>query len=587
MLLVLFSFILSAVVSSQVFEHLPHLEDEDAYLWEARALAGGQAVLTSTDPSRPFWQPFVLDREGKRFGKYPLGWPGLLAVGVLLGQTWVINAFLAAATVALTYRLGREIFNPDTGVFAAGLVAFSPMALLLNGTLMGHTSALCTTMLFLYAYWRMTRERRTLLWGVVAGIALGLTVINRPVAGIAVAAPLIALSAVRLIRAFFEARIVARNLDSARINLTELLQTLKPLLALSVITVVIALIIPLFNWMATGDPSKNLYTMVWSYDSLGFGEGHGRNIHTLEKGLRQTRWDLSLTAADVFGWQTGSIDANAREHILNEADYWPNVGLSWLLLPFGLLIGFRRRWWWWAIWLALGAFIFMQTTNLPKELLQNPQFAYLWMGGGAVWVLIPFTFLLFRKPDDQQIWTYVLLAIPLGLIGLHIAYWIGSQRYSTRYYYEMLGAFALLSAIPLGWLARRFDRLSVYIVFAGLMVYSLMGYSKPRIEPLYRFNWVSPELIEAVNSRRTGDATVLVIVQGTDVRWRSYGSLMVSTSPYLDSDIVAAWDNQQPGMRDAIIALFPGRQVIQMTADGNRACFGDTMEGECYGEPPS
>jgi len=624
----LFSFAMAALVSQRVFERLPHLEDEVAYLFQARTLARGQAVIDSPQPARPYWQPFVVDLNGKRFGKYPPGWPGMLAAGVLLGEMWVINAFLAALTVGLTYRLGREIFDADTGVFAAALTAFSPMALMLNGTLMGHTAALFTTTLFLYAYWRLTRGKRAVRWAVMAGAALGLTVINRPLAGLAIAAPLVAYSGVRLVLAWARPETPPPNrirvpkhgegeeenshplalspemereqednphpqplsLRARGVGKTErwdsLRRVLGGLLVLAGVTAVLAAAIPAYSYMATGDARKNLYTLVWSYDQVGFGEGYGRNVHTLEKGIRQTRWDLSMMAADVFGWQTGSFGPEQVDHILNQANYWDNVGLSWILIPFGLLIGFKRRWWWWAIWLAAGTVIFMQTTTLPVDTLRDPKFALLWMGGGAVWMLIPFVFLLIGKVDEQQTWTWVLLTIPLCLIGLHIAYWIGSQRYSTRYYFEGLVPLALLSGLALSWLGRRTDRLAIYILVGAVMIYSLLAYSQPRITPLYRFNWVSTELIDAVNARREGDRPVLVIVSGTDVRWRSYGSLMVVTSPFLDSDIVAALDSGAPGVRDSILARFPDRQVIELTATMNWACFGETLEGECYGDPP-
>jgi 4-amino-4-deoxy-L-arabinose transferase-like glycosyltransferase len=573
LLLIFTSFFLSALVSERVFERLPHLEDEMAYLWQAKALAHGQTVLTLPQPVRPFWQPFVVDRFGKRFGKYSLGWPGILAIGVLLGQTWVVNAFLGALTVALTYRLGREIFGADTGLIAAALVAFSPMALLLNGTLMGHTSALFTATLFFYAYWRMERGKYALRWGLIAGCALGLTLINRPLAGVAVGAPLIAWSGVRLIRTLIK-----------KGGMAELRRLLSPLMGLGGITLLLLLVIPAYNYAAIGDPSQNLYLLVWSYDRVGFGPGYGAHGHTLEKGIRQTRWDLSLTAADIFGWETGTISPQDQVHLLNAGDYWPHIGLSWILLPFGLLIGFKRRWLWWVLWLAAGTAILIYTTNnvLPAQ-LQNPTFSYLWMAGGALWILIPFTFLLRGKSDDQINWTWLLLAISVSLVGLHIAYWIGSQRYSTRYYYEALSAFALLSAIPLGWLAKRW-RWPVYGALLALLLFSLYSYSMPRINALYRFNWVSPELIQAVEARREGNRPVLVLITGADVKWRAYGSLMASTNPFLDSDIVAAWNYGQSDVRDSILKLFPDRQVIEMTASGNRACFGDTMQGQCYGE---
>ncbi len=198
--LAFFAFFMSALVSRTVFERLPHLEDEVAYLYQARMYAGGNLVIPTPEPRRAYWMPFLIDQGGQRFGKYTPGWSMQLTLGTLMGQEWVINAFFAALSVALVYRLGREIFNADVGVIAAALTAFSPMALLLDGTLMGHTSALFATTFFLYAYWRIERGRHALLWGAAAGIALGLLVANRPITGIALALPLILWSLVRLVR---------------------------------------------------------------------------------------------------------------------------------------------------------------------------------------------------------------------------------------------------------------------------------------------------------------------------------------------------------------------------------------------------
>jgi hypothetical protein len=610
LLLVVFSMGMSYFISDRTFEHLPHLEDEVAYLWEAKLLARGQTVIDSPAPRRAYWQPFVVDFSENRFGKYTLGWPLILSIGALLGQAWVVNAFLSGLTVALVYRLGLEIFNADAGVFAAALTAFSPMALLLNGTLMGHTAALFTTMLFMYAYWRMEQGRYALRWAIVAGFALGFCVVNRPLAGLALAAPFVAWSGMRLLQSLLRrptssealpaestledigTRYIASESTS---RWSALKATLFPLLALAVVTSVILGIIPAFNYAATGDASKNLYTLVWNYDQVGFGEGYGRNIHTLEKGLRQTRWDLSLTAADLFGWQAQSLlDANREvkpeleQQLLYEGDYWPPVGLSWLLLPFGMLVGFRRRFWFFAIWLILGGIIFAQSTTLPPTQLQEPKFAILWMIGAALYLCIPIiAFLFWKRHDSQAEWTYLLLAFSLFLILLHVAYWIGSQRYSTRYYFEMVAPLALISALPLAWLARRWKRWPVYGLVTIALVYFLVIYSLPRVNVLRRFNWVSPELIAAVQSHREGNEPVLVLIKGADVRWRALGSLMAVTSPLLDSDIVAAIDNTSPGFRDQILDRFPDRQIIEMTAAGNYICFGAALEGECYGETPA
>ena len=268
-----------------------------------------------------------------------------------------------------------------------------------------------------------------------------------------------------------------------------------------------------------------------------------------------------------------------------QAVYWPPVGVSWALIPLGLAVAGRRRWAAWAIWLGTGIAAFMLTTNLPVETLRDPAFAYGWLALAAIWLTLPFAFLIVGQPNRQAAWATVLLAVPLALIVLHSAYWIGAQVYSTRYYFEGLAAAALLSALPLAALARRWRRWPVYAGLAAILLYSLYAYSTPRITPLYRFNYVTPALNAAVEARRDG-RPALVIVAGSEVRWRALGSLMAVTSPFLDSPVVAAIDNLQPGTRAAIQARFPARQVIEMYAVGNRACFDAAMAGECYGAPP-
>jgi len=510
LLLAFFAFTMSALVSRAVFERLPHLEDEVAYLFQAKTLAGGQLTVAIPEPRRAYWQPFVVDYDetGQRFGKYPPGWPLLLAAGVLSGQAWLVNALFAAMTVALVYRLGRELFSPDTGAIAAALTAFSPMALLLNGTLMGHTAALWTAVLFMYALLRVERGRGALRWGALGGLALGLLVINRPLTAVGVAAPFVVYAALRLLAAL-------------RGGWRPFAQALRPLLALAAITLIVGAAVPLYSYAATGDPTKNLYTLVWPYDRVGFGECCGRSGHTIEKGIRHLRFDLSLMAADLYGWQVGRITPELQAHLRTESGYWPPLGLSWLLLPFGLLAGARRR------------------------------------------------------------WTWLLALSAISLMAAHLAYWIGAQRYSTRYYFEALAALSLISALPLAWLIARSRRRGlVYAALALALVYSLYAYSTPRIQALYRFNEISRETLEGVAARRDGDRPVLVLVSGPDsgdrrVRWRALGALMAVTSPYLDSEIVGAWDTLRPGVRAAILARFPERQVIEMRAEGNFAYFVD------------
>jgi 4-amino-4-deoxy-L-arabinose transferase-like glycosyltransferase len=556
-LLCLAAFALSAILSRTVFERLPHLEDELAYLWQARTYAGGNWVIPTPEPEDAFWQPFVVDHNGLRFGKYTPGYPLILMIGIWLGQMWIINALLGALAVGLVFRLGSAIFDPDTGLIAAALTAFSPMALLLNATLMGHALALCCAALFMWSMWQVEQRPRPLIWGVIGGLALGLLIATRALTAVAVVLPFAAWSLRRLL--------AARRRRAVFI----------PLAVLTVCALPGAALIPIYSHAATGDPLKNLYTLVWSYDRVGFGEGAGRNVHTLEKGIRHARYDLSLTAADLFGWQIGMLNDAARTHLTTRSDYYPQIGVSWALLPLALAVIYRWRALWIALWLAgLAAWVIAPHLIDGGRLTRDPAFAYIWVASALIAALLPA--LLARTARAR--WAGLLMAVGLCIVGVQVAYWIGSQRYSTRYFYEALPALAILSAVPLAWIARRRLRGAVYGLVGAALVYSFVTYSLPRIDVLYRYNRISPELIEGIQARRDGDRPVLALVNGTNVRWRSFGALMAVTSPYLDSEIVAAWNfrgSASDAVREQILARFPDRQVIELEAVENQAWFID------------
>jgi hypothetical protein len=598
--LALFAFFMTGLVAERVFEGLPHLEDELAYLFQAKVFAGGQVVVETPEPRSVYWQPFVIDSNttGYRFGKYTPGWPALLALGVLMGQLWVVNGLLAALTVVLVYRFGREVFNPETGIIAALLTSFSPAALLLNASLMSHTAGLFWTMLFIYAYWRMEKGQKAMIWGAVAGLALGALAASRPLTTVAIALPFVLWSGLRLLRA---AAIDEETGLSLRINRDYFWQSLKPLLLLSACTLLLASSIPAFSWVATGNPRQNLYELVWNYDKVGFGQGYGRNTHRLAKGYNHARFDLSLTAADLFGWQFTPIGDEEINHFVNEADTYPTTAYSFVLLPIGLLFGLlfydRKRWMVHLMWLSVWALLAFYWVNLPSE-LQNPsshfrklfesfqlmgtgldgayfslvddsRFSWIWIITALVWIYLPLVAFIKNK-SPQSVYTWLMLTLVLGIVVVQMTYWIGSQRYSTRYYYEALGAAAILTALPLGWLAQRVGRWLILPALLALSIFTLYFYSTPRIDTLYHFNFVRGDLLTQVREEAVDERPILVIVNGPTqpdserVRWQSYGALLAVMSPYFDSEIVVVRDTG--GLHDELIATYPNRQVVELDA---------------------
>ena len=497
--LVALAFCASLWVSRHIFERLPHLEDEVAYLYQARIFARGEIVMDTPPLRTAFWQPFIVDYNGNRFSKYTPGWSLMLSLGVWLGTPWIINAWLSALGGALVWRFTREVYDQHTARFALILMVSSPMLLLLNGSLMGHSWALVCTWGFIYSFWRMTRSHQAIRWGMIGGLWLGGLIVNRPLTAIGISAPFVVISAVVCVRALLH-----RNK-----------QLLWASIALATVALCVALLIPLYRWVATGNPWLNPYTLVWSYDRVGFGEAFGRNGHTLGKGIRHLREDLSVSMADAFGWQWGQFDVMDKIHLLAESGSYPDIGMSWVLLPFGLA------------WLVWGA------------------------------------------SNRQRGWAIVLASVIVSLLGVHVAYWIGSQRYSTRYYMEALPAFAILSALGLAFLRQHLGNRIVFPFLGAVLAFTLFSYTLPRLKILHGFNGVSLQKLEVLEPYRAMDAPILVIVMGDAISWRAGGTYMVMTSPYLDSEIVLARDKSNGLFRDDLRRLFADRVIVWMVGNGD------------------
>jgi len=300
------AFIAAALVTQQVFEGLPHLEDEYAYIWQAETAARGDLAVSTPVCPKCFLVPFVVDHDGLRFGKYPPGWPAALSFGILLDMRDWVNPFLAALCVWLTFRLVKRILNEKAALLAALLTVFSPFFLVNAGSLLSHVWAFFLTLAFIISWLDLTRpDGRVPGWllATVSGLSLGLLTLTRPLTAAAVSFP-------------FFVHGISLLLKGNKTIRTRILLT--GLLAGS-----LALIIPLWQYAVTGDPLLNPYTLWWPYDRLGFGPSIGNQAggNNLWWAWFNMKNSLKAGASDQFGWPT----------------------ISWLFLPFGLVAVRRNR----------------------------------------------------------------------------------------------------------------------------------------------------------------------------------------------------------------------------------------------------
>ncbi len=274
----------ASLIAQYVFEGVPHLEDEVAYWFQAQVFAEGKWYVPSPKLAHCFSTPFVVDYEGRRFAKYPPGWPALLALGQQLGLPWWVNAVAACLMVALTFRLASDVDAPSTGALAAVLATVSPFVLLLSGSLMSHTTCLVFTTAFLWCVYRSCRceHRYVDIWSAVAGLMLGCAFTLRPFSTVALAVPSAIYTLWCSVRERHWHRIVYLGLGF----------------------VPLALLVPLSNAIWTGDPFLFPYILVWPFDRVGFGPGHGPFPagNTLWSGLGNVGASLIQLAFYLHGW---------------------------------------------------------------------------------------------------------------------------------------------------------------------------------------------------------------------------------------------------------------------------------------------
>jgi hypothetical protein len=192
LILSVIAFLATAWISINIFEGIPHLEDEYAYVWQAQVIARGKLSVPSPPEHKSFLVPFVVDYDGVRFGKYPIGWPVVLSFGERAGLRWLVNPLLAGLGVWLTFRLGSKVLGSTIGLLAAGLTTTSPFFLINSGVLLSHPWGLVLTLGLAVGWLDATNEQsRVPDWMPVltAGLCLGTLAATRPFTALGAAIP--------------------------------------------------------------------------------------------------------------------------------------------------------------------------------------------------------------------------------------------------------------------------------------------------------------------------------------------------------------------------------------------------------------
>lgn len=297
---------ITAWIAIVIFEELPHLEDEYAYIWSAQTISAGHLMIPSPPEPKNFLVPFVVDHQGQRFSKYPLGWPALLSLGERFDlRTW-INPLLAGLGIWLIYRLAQKVFGDLVGLLAAGLTLTSPFFLMNSSVLLSHPWGLVLSAAFTL-FWLDVVDQPKVIPGWLpplgAGLTLGALILSRPLTALGLGIPF-------GIHGLF---LIIRGDHAVRVKI----------FTTGFIVLFVGSLHFLWQYALTGNPWCNPYTLWWPYDRLGFGPGYGvtEQGHSFSLAWQQAKRSLNAGYSDLFGWGK----------------------FSWLFLPFGMWAGRKRK----------------------------------------------------------------------------------------------------------------------------------------------------------------------------------------------------------------------------------------------------
>jgi len=194
-------FLVAAVASALlVFENVPHVSDEVAYQFQARALALGKLAIATPPHSEFFGIVHTVNDGTKWYGIMNPGWPALLAVGEFVRVPWIVNPLLGALTLLVAFSFFKRAgYSPLESRLAVLVMAVSPFVLFMAGTLMAHTANLFVFMLFLWA-WTAVIDERSSRHAVLAGLLLALNLLIRPIDSAVASFPFIILLCYRALR---------------------------------------------------------------------------------------------------------------------------------------------------------------------------------------------------------------------------------------------------------------------------------------------------------------------------------------------------------------------------------------------------
>ena len=188
--LLILCLVTTGVISYLVLDHIPHVVDSIAQLFQAKIFRMGK-ITVPLPLHKEFFDYLFIINDRTWYSQYPPGHCLVLMLGLFVGAPWLIGPLLGTISLFIFYLLIKNLYR-DTRLTYLGttLFLFSPFFLFMSSSHMNHTSTLLFILLFLYSYQR-TFASDTSTWALISGVSLGYAALIRPLTAVAIGIPFI------------------------------------------------------------------------------------------------------------------------------------------------------------------------------------------------------------------------------------------------------------------------------------------------------------------------------------------------------------------------------------------------------------
>jgi dolichyl-phosphate-mannose-protein mannosyltransferase len=135
------------------FQGIPHAAEETGLLFQAKIFSAGKIKMPAPAHYDSFHYMSVFVQDGYWYGRYPFGFSVVLAGGLLMSMSWLINPIIGALNILVLIAIGAKMFDRPTGLLAGFLLLLSPFHLTMSSTIMSHPSCLLLLSLYFLLLW--------------------------------------------------------------------------------------------------------------------------------------------------------------------------------------------------------------------------------------------------------------------------------------------------------------------------------------------------------------------------------------------------------------------------------------------------